>query len=56
MGKVAYMIKLPSERRMIKRNDVAVAQVLVQWSNTIPTDAIWEDWSDLHQKFPNFKP
>lgn len=32
-----------SDRKMVKRNNAAVVEVLVQWSNTLPSEATWED-------------
>ena len=31
------------DRKVVKRRNQAVAQVLVQWSNSTPKDATWED-------------
>lgn len=42
------------DRRMIKRGNVAVVQVLIQWSSSMPTDATWEEWSDIARRFPEF--
>ncbi|OIT26263.1 putative mitochondrial protein [Nicotiana attenuata] len=43
-------------RRMIKRGNQAVTQVLVQWSNILPKEATWEDYSFIKSQFPNFEP
>lgn len=43
------------ERRMIKRNNRAVIQWLVQWSRTYPEDATWMDYDEFQAKFPNFQ-
>ncbi|PNX65885.1 hypothetical protein L195_g054766 [Trifolium pratense] len=29
-----------------------VHQILIQWDQTTPAEAIWEDFDDLHNKFP----
>ena len=42
------------ERRMQKAGNVAVTEVLVQWSNTFPEDATWENLKSLQQRFPQF--
>ncbi|KAJ4783151.1 polyprotein [Rhynchospora pubera] len=42
------------ERRMIKRNNAAVVQVLVKWSNQDEDDAYWIDYDVLRKDFPNF--
>lgn len=44
------------DRRLLKRHNRPYTLVLVQWSNSIPEDATWEKWADLHQRFPNFQP
>ena len=44
------------QRRMVKKNNVAVAQWLIQWSNTIPEDASWEDASTIQNQYPKFNP
>lgn len=35
------------DRKLIKKNNVAFSQVLVQWSNTLASEATWEDWDNL---------
>lgn len=44
------------EQRMVRKGNVAVTQVLVQWANSFPKDATWEEWTALKEKFPQFKP
>ncbi|XP_077215876.1 uncharacterized protein LOC143850517 [Tasmannia lanceolata] len=44
------------DRKMVKRGNRAVTQVLVQWSNTYPEDATWEYLRDLQQQFLDFRP
>ncbi|GFS46186.1 hypothetical protein Acr_00g0100660 [Actinidia rufa] len=44
------------DRRMVKRNNEAVVQWLVQWSRTFPEDATWIDYDEFHSKFPDFQP
>lgn len=39
---------------MVKKGNAAAVEVLVQWSNTLPSDATWESWDDLHKQFPQF--
>ncbi|KAF7139795.1 hypothetical protein RHSIM_Rhsim06G0000800 [Rhododendron simsii] len=41
------------ERKLVKRNNRPYTMVLVQWTNSIPEDATWESWYELHQRFPN---
>ncbi|CAN1845235.1 Transposon Tf2-9 polyprotein [Linum perenne] len=42
-------------RRFVKKNNVAVTEVLVHWSHQNEVDASWEEWSDFNTKFPNFQ-
>lgn len=44
------------DRRLVKRNNRAITQVLVEWSNSVPEDATWEDYQALKQQFPSFDP
>lgn len=44
------------ERRMVKRNNRAVVQLLVQWSSSFPEDATWIDYEELVSKYPDFQP
>lgn len=43
-------------RKIIKKHNSPVTMVLVQWSNTIPEDATWEEWQKICREFPNFNP
>ena len=42
------------DRRIVKQNNHAVVQVMVQWSTTLPSEATWEDWEVIMRHFPNF--
>ena len=44
------------ERKMVKRNNRAVTEVLIAWSNSYAEDATWESLFALQQKFPHFNP
>ncbi|OMO69954.1 hypothetical protein CCACVL1_19186 [Corchorus capsularis] len=44
------------DRRMIKRNNKVVTEVLVHWSYSFPEDDTWEDRKELQAKYPNFNP
>lgn len=44
------------DRKLVKRNNSPSTEVLVQWSNSIPEDATWENWYELQQRFPQFQP
>lgn len=41
------------DRRMVKRGNEAVAQVLVQWENLPASDATWEDYYFIRGQFPS---
>lgn len=43
-------------RRQVKKNNHAVVQWLVQWSNSFPEDATWVDYRELLKKYPQFQP
>lgn len=42
-------------RRLIKRNNQAVTQVLVKWENLHEEDATWEDYNTLKSQFLQVK-
>lgn len=42
------------QRRMIKKNNKAAVQWLVQWSHSVPEDASWEDAATIQEQFPEF--
>ncbi|OIT27354.1 putative mitochondrial protein, partial [Nicotiana attenuata] len=44
------------ERRMVKKKNKAVVEVLVQWANFAPKEATWEEYGFLKGQFPNFEP
>lgn len=44
------------DRKLVKCNNRPSTEVLVQWSNSIPEDATWENWYELQQRFPQFQP
>ncbi|GMI95061.1 hypothetical protein HRI_003175400 [Hibiscus trionum] len=44
------------DRRIGKRGNRVVTEVLVEWSNTFPEDATWEVLYQLQQQFPDFNP
>lgn len=43
-------------RRLIKRNNLAVTQLLMKWPNPLEEDASWEDYDWYKQKYPQFIP
>ncbi|GMI69926.1 hypothetical protein HRI_000661900 [Hibiscus trionum] len=44
------------DRRIGRKGNRAVTEVLVEWSNTFPEDATWEVLYQLQQQFPDFNP
>lgn len=44
------------DRRLVKKNNVAVIQWLVQWSHAIPDDSTWEDAVTMQAQYPEFNP
>ncbi|XP_022714634.1 uncharacterized protein LOC111274324 [Durio zibethinus] len=44
------------DKRMVKKNNKAVTQLLVEWSNLGSENAIWEDFSVLKSQIPLFDP
>lgn len=43
-------------RCLIPRDNKAVTQVLIQWSNSLPEDATWEDLLFIQTHYPMFHP
>ena len=41
-------------RQMVIRNNEVVVRVLVQWSNLLPEDSMWEDYNFLRARFTCF--
>lgn len=52
---LAYPVKV-LDRKMVKQGNVAVVQWLIQWSNSIPEDATWENALQIQQQYPDFDP
>ncbi|KAL5783145.1 hypothetical protein ACOSP7_008174 [Xanthoceras sorbifolium] len=44
------------DRKMVKKNNRAVVQYLIQWSTSSPEDATWEDATMIRRSFPTFDP
>lgn len=42
------------DRRLIKKNNSPAALVLIQWKDSLPEDATWEEYAELLRKFPWF--
>ncbi|KAL7145472.1 hypothetical protein ABFS83_07G086400 [Erythranthe nasuta] len=43
-------------RRMVKRNNAAIGQMLIQWAHLPEEEATWEDNEEILRKFPSFQP
>ncbi|GMJ07956.1 hypothetical protein HRI_004464800 [Hibiscus trionum] len=59
LGPDGTIIKEPVkilDRRMVKRGNRAVTEVLVEWTNSFPEDATWELYHKLKLDFPHFDP
>lgn len=41
-------------RRMVKRNNQAATQLLIQWKDQSPEEATWEDYHTFTQIYPAF--
>ncbi|KAL5760069.1 hypothetical protein ACOSQ2_018907 [Xanthoceras sorbifolium] len=44
------------DRKMVKKDNKAVVQYLIQWSASSPEDATWEDATMIRRSFPTFDP
>ncbi|KAK5838614.1 hypothetical protein PVK06_007348 [Gossypium arboreum] len=44
------------DRRVVKKGNQAVTEVLVEWINSFPEDATWESLAMLQSKFPHLHP
>jgi hypothetical protein len=40
------------DRRLVKKGNLAVTQILVQWNRLPESSATWEDFNVLKQRFP----
>ncbi|GMI70186.1 hypothetical protein HRI_000687900 [Hibiscus trionum] len=57
LGSDGTIIKEPVkilDRRMVKRGNRAVMEVLVEWTNSFSEDATWELYHKLKLDFPHF--
>ncbi|GMI75415.1 hypothetical protein HRI_001210800 [Hibiscus trionum] len=55
-GQLKVYPALVLDKRMVKRNNIVVTQLLVQWSNLAPEEATWEDYQVLKSQFLDFNP
>lgn len=44
------------QTRIVKQNNQAITQWLVQWVNASTKDAMWEDAATIQTQFPDFQP
>ncbi|XP_077251451.1 uncharacterized protein LOC143890638 [Tasmannia lanceolata] len=44
------------DRRVVKKHNRAVTEVLVHWVDTSLEDATWEPWQQFHERYPDFSP
>lgn len=44
------------DRRMVRKGNQAVIEVLIEWINTFPEDATWESLEQIKIMFPHFNP
>jgi hypothetical protein len=42
------------ERKLMKKDNRAVVGGLIQWSNSFPEGAIWEELTEIQLQFPEF--
>ena len=42
------------DRRMKKKGNRAVTEVLIQWQHTNPEDAVWKELHSMQHQFPDF--
>jgi hypothetical protein len=40
------------DRRMVKKGNATIVQVLVKWTNVDEASASWENWDVLKERFP----
>ncbi|KAE8673195.1 hypothetical protein F3Y22_tig00111807pilonHSYRG00050 [Hibiscus syriacus] len=55
-GQLKIYPALVLDQRVITRQNRAVIQLLIQWTNMGATEATWEDYTVLRQQFPQFDP
>lgn len=44
------------DRRIVKKGNQAVTEVLVEWADSFPEDATWKSLDLFQTKFPHFHP
>ncbi len=59
VGEEGQLLTQPEQilqRRLSKRGNQAITQVLVKYSNLGPERATWEDYVEMKAKYPSFDP
>ncbi|XP_019176182.1 PREDICTED: uncharacterized protein LOC109171585 [Ipomoea nil] len=59
VGKEGQILTAPiavQGKRLVKQNNRAVTELLVQWANLPPDKATWEEYHHLKSQFPSFDP
>lgn len=44
------------DKRMTKKGNQAITDVLVEWADTFPEDPTWEVWIGFQKQYPTFDP
>ncbi|XP_074265979.1 uncharacterized protein LOC141588435 [Silene latifolia] len=42
------------DRKLVKKGNMGVVHILVQWSNSSVDDSTWESYDDIKRRFPEF--
>ncbi|KAG6518817.1 hypothetical protein ZIOFF_022298 [Zingiber officinale] len=53
-GEVKFQPYAILERRLVKKNNQATVELLIQWDNLSIDDATWELYDTIQEKFPEF--
>ncbi|XP_025984336.1 uncharacterized protein LOC114411136 [Glycine soja] len=53
-GEVQLQPLVVLDRRIKKKGNRAITEVLIQWRHTNPKDAVWKELYAVQQQFPNF--
>lgn len=54
MGEVYDIPATILDQRIVKRNNCATAEVLIQWAHLPQDDVIWETYATIKEQFPDF--
>nr|TKS06891.1 hypothetical protein D5086_0000119040 [Populus alba] len=53
-GRVKVYPIIILDRKLMKKGNTSVVAGLIQWSNSFPEDATWEELTELQLQFPDF--